>query len=73
MYHTILVPLDGSKRAEAILPHAEELAHHDNAQVIFLRVVEPIPAVTAVDGATSVFVKRVMDQQANEAKSYLAG
>jgi nucleotide-binding universal stress UspA family protein len=26
MYKTILVPLDGSKRAEAILPHVEELA-----------------------------------------------
>ena len=26
MYHKILVPLDGSKRAEKILPHVEELA-----------------------------------------------
>jgi nucleotide-binding universal stress UspA family protein len=26
MYNTILVPLDGSKRAEAILPHVEDLA-----------------------------------------------
>jgi len=25
MYNTILVPLDGSKRAEAILSHIEEL------------------------------------------------
>jgi nucleotide-binding universal stress UspA family protein len=28
MYHKILVPLDGSKRAERILPHVEELASH---------------------------------------------
>jgi hypothetical protein len=26
MYERVLVPLDGSKRAEAILPHVEQLA-----------------------------------------------
>ena len=40
MYNTILVPLDGSKRAEAILPHVEELVHQHNAKVIFMQVVE---------------------------------
>lgn len=39
MYSKILVPLDGSKRAEAILPHVRELARRYDAQVIFLRVV----------------------------------
>jgi len=28
MYKKILVPLDGSKRAEIILPHVEELAQN---------------------------------------------
>ena len=41
MYKKILVPLDGSKRAERILPHVEQLAHNFGAQVIFLHVVEP--------------------------------
>ncbi|MGA8181745.1 MAG: universal stress protein [Desulfobacterales bacterium] len=40
MYHKILVPLDGSKRAEAILPHAEEMANRYGAEIIFLRVEE---------------------------------
>jgi nucleotide-binding universal stress UspA family protein len=40
MYSTILVPLDGSKRAEAILPHVEELSRRYGARVIFLQVVE---------------------------------
>ena len=40
MYHKILVPLDGSKRAEKILPHVEELARRYKAKVIFLQVVE---------------------------------
>jgi len=45
-YHCILVPLDGSKRAEAILPHVEELAMRFDARVIFLHVVEPPPIIT---------------------------
>lgn len=43
MYQTILVPLDGSKRAEALLPQVESLARQHNAKVIFLEVVEPQP------------------------------
>ena len=43
MYNSILVPLDGSKRAEAILPHVENLAGRYGATVIFLRVVELVP------------------------------
>ena len=46
MYHCILVPLDGSKRAEAILPHVEELALRFRAKLVFLQVVEP-PAILA--------------------------
>lgn len=41
MYQLILVPLDGSKRAETILPHVENLSQHFEAEVIFLKVVEP--------------------------------
>jgi len=40
MYQTILVPLDGSKRAEAILSHAESIAKSNNARVFFLKVEE---------------------------------
>ncbi len=41
MYKKILVPLDGSERAEAILPHVEDLASCYQATVIFLQVIEP--------------------------------
>jgi len=40
MYNKILVPLDGSKRAEAVLPHAEEMANRYGAEIILLRVEE---------------------------------
>ena len=41
MYQTLLVPLDGSPRAESILPHVEDLAMQFKSKVIFLQVVEP--------------------------------
>ncbi len=34
MYERILVPLDGSKVAEQIVPHAEELARGMGAELI---------------------------------------
>lgn len=34
MYKKILVPLDGSKRAEMILPHVEDLASRDRKSVV---------------------------------------
>ena len=50
MYKKILVPLDGSKRAEMILPHVEELAHRFEARVIFLKVIEPINVFPTTQG-----------------------
>lgn len=39
MYERILVPLDGSARAEAVLPHAERLASSFDSEVLLLWVV----------------------------------
>jgi nucleotide-binding universal stress UspA family protein len=41
MYRNILLPLDGSKRAEAILPHVEGIAVRFGARVLILVVEEP--------------------------------
>jgi len=72
MYRTILVPLDGSKRAEAILPHVEEVAHRYDARVILLRVVEPIPVVMDGAGVTPALDPLIIDELTKDAKSYLA-
>jgi len=42
MYKKILIPLDGSKRAEAILPHVEECALCFDSKIIFLEIIEPL-------------------------------
>ena len=42
MYKIILVPLDGSKRAESILSHVETLARSFKSKVIFFVAIEPV-------------------------------
>jgi nucleotide-binding universal stress UspA family protein len=69
MYKNILVPLDGSRRAERILPHVEEIAQHNKAKVIFLQVIEPIHTYVGPHGAVSD-VELFFDQE-KEAKKYL--
>jgi nucleotide-binding universal stress UspA family protein len=41
MYKVILVPLDGSKSAESILPQVKSMASLYNAAVVLLKVEEP--------------------------------
>jgi nucleotide-binding universal stress UspA family protein len=49
MYKHILVPLDGSVRAEKILPYVEKMALKHGSRVILLQVVEPIVTVSSAD------------------------
>ena len=72
MYSTILVPLDGSRRAEAILPHVEDLAQHYGAKLIFLQVIEPPPLVVGPEGDMTLHQQEI-DQWQKEAERYLAG
>ena len=72
MYKTILVPLDGSKRAENILKHVEQLAFCYGSKVIFFQVLKP---PTRADYAIPhpELYERQLDDQLREAKLYLDG
>jgi len=72
MYHKILVPLDGSKRAEAILPHVEQLAQRYGSVVILCQVVAPIPPGVGADGAHLMLTATELTWEIEEAESYLA-
>ena len=49
MYEKILVPLDGSKLAEAVLPNVEEIARHcDTKEVVLVSVTERVMGRQAV-------------------------
>lgn len=72
MYHKILVPLDGSRRAEAILPHVEDLARRYEARVIFLQVVEPEPLIVGPDMVYPIINQDLVTERTQQAKEYLA-
>ena len=72
MYQKILVPLDGSKRAEKILPHVEELAIRYQTKVIFLQVVE-YQTITTPEGAFINYSDQEFDQSKKQAETYLEG
>lgn len=74
MYKRILVPLDGSSRAEAIIPHVEDLARCYGAKVIFLQVLEPDPILVGpYDAQALVMSSEDVEERLSEIDSYLAG
>ena len=72
MYHTILVPVDGSKRAEAILPHVEELALRYDAKVIFLQVLELSTPVMTRGVDYMQLRQQELERAKEQADSYLS-
>ncbi|MBK8985593.1 MAG: universal stress protein [Chloroflexi bacterium] len=73
MYKKILVPLDGSERAEAILPHVTEMALCNQASVILLQVVErEIVLISPYDPLTSFESEHLVARQMADAETYLA-
>jgi nucleotide-binding universal stress UspA family protein len=72
MYDRVLVSLDGSDLAEAILPFAEQLAGPLDAELILLRVVEPVSTAEALASGGYVSPESFTLRDL-EAKRYLAG
>lgn len=73
MYEIILVPLDGSPRAETILPHVEELAIARKSKVIFLQVIEPSTLLVTPYDMVPYYDAELAERIVEEAKIYLAG
>ena len=72
MFRKILVPLDGSKRAEAILPHVEDLARrNEKSQVFLLQVVEPVPATLDMASPIPPLSPYLIDRVYKDARRYL--
>ncbi len=72
-YQRILVPLDGSQRAENVLPVITQLAHYHNSQIHFVQIVQPPemarqmpPSELDIDLAN-----RVVARNREEAQRYL--
>jgi len=69
MYKVVLVPLDGSKCAESILPHVESIAKAFEAELILLRVVDHAP--DSVTTTAAQLQKENFESNQENAESYL--
>lgn len=73
MYRNILVPLDGSPRAERILPYVEEIASKFGSRITLLQIVESLlTAVSPYDLAPYDAIEGT-ERSLAEAQSYLSG
>lgn len=72
MYKRILVPLDGSERAEKILPHVHDLAQRYEAKVILFTIIEPDPRIVTPEPFYTSVDPRVYEQRVREIENYLA-
>jgi nucleotide-binding universal stress UspA family protein len=62
MYKKILVPLDGSKTAEEVLPHAKALAYSEGAEIILLNVVAN-PAMEFAFSDPGIAAKAIAEEE----------
>jgi nucleotide-binding universal stress UspA family protein len=70
LYKRVVVPLDGSSLAEAILPFILKIAGPLDVEVVLVRVLQPIP-VDVVEGSRRVILEDVQARFA-DAREYLA-
>lgn len=68
MYKRILIPLDGSPLAEQALPHAIAHARCFRAELVLLKVQEPIPEVVGVSPGA---LRHAKDRTRELARDYL--
>ncbi len=73
MFKHILVPLDGSGRAEQALPVAAKLAHTSGAAVTLLRVIDTSATPSPSADARPILIQPVSETDIHLAQSYLDG
>jgi nucleotide-binding universal stress UspA family protein len=72
MYNRIIVPLDGSKLAECVVPHVKTVAANcELSDITLVRVVEPPKAVALDTPLTAAQLANVEEQERIEAERYL--
>ncbi len=71
MFRRIIVPLDGSSLAEAILPEVQRLAANTPLEVILLAV-GPIPQGIQERGGEIVYVDDLLAEEEYDLRQYLA-
>lgn len=73
MFQRILVPLDGSKRAEQAIPLAARLARASGGSLVFVRAVDPLRTLLIYSPDTAECLQKFQEQEQADAADYLAG
>ena len=71
MLSKILIPLDGSKNAESILPYARHLANNLKVPIELLEVVDIIEALRTMSAAEGLFAERLAEGDIRRSGEYL--
>lgn len=71
MFERILVPLDGSPRAEMILGQVSRILRREDSEIILLRVLDITEAIRAMEPGERVDCERFRDQERAKAQNYL--
>lgn len=72
-YKKLLVPLDGSKRAECILPMAESISAVQNSKMLLTHIVEVpcLPCQTPLSDDEQAVIEKLNEINYTESKNYL--
>jgi nucleotide-binding universal stress UspA family protein len=71
MFERILVPLDGSKTAESVLPYVKKLAFRAGSELTLLHIIDPQVPLDSPDYAA--FMRRPTQNAKEKAQEYLRG
>ncbi len=72
MYKNILIPLDGSKTAESVLPYARACAGKLGANVELLAVADVIDLARTVSAADGLYLDQILEDETHRLSDYLA-
>lgn len=72
MYKKLLIPLDGSATAEAVLPYARALAQRLGVAVELLAVIDVTELARNVSAAEGLYLDRLVEDETRRSAKYLA-
>ncbi|HEX7734618.1 MAG TPA: universal stress protein [Ktedonobacteraceae bacterium] len=72
MFEHILVPLDGSQRAEQAIPMAARLAKTSGASLLLLQAVPPLTGLGLYSASSTLYLRKVQERSLVNATAYLA-
>ncbi len=71
MFQHILVPLDGSQRAEQAIPVAAQVARASGGSLFFLRVVDTLQELGVYSSLAAIYLQEMLEKERIDAAAYL--